>query len=428
MAQPIPAKHLTSGVIRFALAPAVSLCLMASGPSAHADDDDVSALWRDAETRTQARYRFEHVDQQGFDRNAIASTVRLRIGLRTGTYRGLTFLVEGEGTALLGANNFNSTQNGFTNFPVVPDPEQVELNRAQVQAKLSEQVQLTIGRQKIAFGNERFVGNVDFRQDDQTFDAIRFDAQPHDRMNITIAGGNRVNRIFGNENVATPPPQTGSFTGSYVLGNVTGEITDTIDGEIYGLWLDFEESPNESTRTIGIRLNGNHDVGGGIVLGWTGEYAYQNETAENPLDIDLFYALAEGRVKTLVGTLNGGVEVLDGNGTVGFSTPLSTLHKFNGTADVFLVTPAVGLRDAFIGWTSELPGLGPVRQMKANVTWHDFSSDNGSDDLGQEIDAELVAIVNKNVGTGLKFAKYGGGDAMAPPNTTRFWFTLDLKY
>ena len=37
------------------------------------------------------------------------------------------------------------------------------------------------------------------------------------------------------------------------------------------------------------------------------------------------------------------------DGVMGFRTPLATLHKFQGTADKFLVTPPGGLEDAFVG-------------------------------------------------------------------------------
>ena len=51
----------------------------------------------------------------------------------------------------------------------------------------------------------------------------------------------------------------------------------------------------------------------------------------------------------------GGIEYLEGNGTIGFSTPLATLHKFQGFADVFLTTPASGITDAYgkLGYCQE---------------------------------------------------------------------------
>ncbi len=393
-----------------------------------AADEDVAALWEDGDVEAQARYRFEFADQDGIARNATASTARLRLTLESGEYRRMTFLVEGEGTVILGSNNFNSTQNGQTLFPIVADPEHVELNRAQVTVDLHDRLDLTVGRQKIEFGNERFVGNFGFRQDDQTFDAIRLDAEPVERVRISIAGGNRVNTVFGSDNTPVPPPPSGSLTGGFVLSHLEADVTDQIKATAYGHWFSFDEIPGASSRTLGLRLDGDHDVGGGIVVGYTGEYAFQSDSGNNPVDFDVSYGRGEGRLKFLVGTLSGGVEILGGDGTVGFSTPLASLQQFNGAADVFLATPVNGLRDYFVGWTSELPGIGPVRQMRAEVALHKFGSENTSIDLGQELDAEVRARFNRHVGTALKFAKFSGGDPVAPPDTSRFWFTMDLRY
>ncbi len=49
-----------------------------------------------------------------------------------------------------------------------------------------------------------------------------------------------------------------------------------------------------------------------------------------------------------IGTLGVGYELLGSDdGVAAFQTPLATLHKFNGFADQFLVTPAGGLQDIY---------------------------------------------------------------------------------
>ena len=70
--------------------------------------------------------------------------------------------------------------------------------------------------------------------------------------------------------------------------------------------------------------------------------------------------------------------------------PLATLHKFNGFADVFLVTPDKGLEDryAMAGYTFELgEAVGPL---VTKVWYHDFVTDEGGDDLGSEVDVVAV--------------------------------------
>ncbi len=407
-----------TGLLRAA---AIALCLPASAGNAVAMER--LEFLSDFSLEAQARYRFEHVDQDGFDKNALASTMRLQASVETPEVAGISVLVEGAGTAIAGSDTFNSTDNGRLDRPVVADPDHIELNRAQLTADLDPRFKLTVGRQKIELGDERFVGDDGFRQDDQTFDAVRIDSTfAYGQVNSTLVAGNRVNRIFGRDNALA------EFTGGYVLSNATVALTDTIEVTGYGHWLDLDEAPALSTRTIGGRIEGKHDVGSGVALGWTGEYAFQQETADNPRDLDLFYAKGQGDVQTVVGTFSTGVEVLSGDGRQGFSTPLATLHQFNGRADAFVVTPAEGLRDIHLGFRTSLPGIGPAKALRANLKLHKFDSDDGTSDFGREVDARIQAKFSRHVASSLAYARYvSGDDPTSPTDRSKLWFMLDLK-
>ena len=63
-----------------------------------------------------------------------------------------------------------------TAFSVVADPENIELNRLQLQYK-GKAVTVTVGRQRINLDDQRFVGAVGWRQNEQTFDAARIEAK-----------------------------------------------------------------------------------------------------------------------------------------------------------------------------------------------------------------------------------------------------------
>jgi len=67
-----------------------------------------------------------------------------------------------------------------------------------------------------------------------------------------------------------------------------------------------------------------------------------------------------------------------------FTTPLATLHIFNGWADKFLSTPENGLADSYL-----LVGGGTER-WNGVLVYHDFDADTTGGDYGQEIDAELT--------------------------------------
>jgi len=123
----------------------------------------------------EARLRYETVDQAGpaplsSSRDANAVTMRLRAGgeISKGPW---ALLVEGEGTLAID-EDYNSGVNGKTLYPIVPDPENVEANRVQIQYRTKPLI-VTVGRQRINLDDQRFVGSVAWRQNEQTFDAVR---------------------------------------------------------------------------------------------------------------------------------------------------------------------------------------------------------------------------------------------------------------
>ena len=82
------------------------------------------------------RYRYEDVDQDGFDKRGQASTLRTMAGYKTGTWKGLEVYLEFEDIRDLGLSNDHnnagagSLWNGVTDRPVIPDAPVTELNQA----------------------------------------------------------------------------------------------------------------------------------------------------------------------------------------------------------------------------------------------------------------------------------------------------------
>ena len=128
--------------------------------------------------------------------------------------------------------------------------------------------------------------------------------------------------------------------------------------------------------------------------------------------------MADGVTATL------GYEVLGSDaGRYGFSTPLATLHKFNGWADRFLTTPDEGLVDFSITLTGKL--------WKGNwtVAYHDFEADESSatvDDLGDELDISYDMAFNEHFTAGVKYADYSAGDINV--DTEKFWLWAGVKF
>jgi hypothetical protein len=122
------------------------------------------------------------------------------------------------------------------------------------------------------------------------------------------------------------------------------------------------------------------------------------------------------------------METLEGDGTRGFSTPLATLHKFQGHADVFLTTPANGIVDRYatLSYDTKLEDAGPVTGLTAAVTYHDFEAERTSASFGSETDVELVARMGDHWSTGIKYATYDGEGAF--PDRDKLWLTVEFKY
>ncbi len=193
-----------------------------------------------------ARARYEGVDQDGLGKRADAVTLRTRLGWETGEWNNLKALVEFEDVRAIGGERFNSTLNGRTAYPVVADPDVTELNRAQIAWTPNRSFTATIGRQIVAIGDQRFIGSSAWRQDQQTFDAVRADVTrgPFSASYIYV---DRVNRVFAEAQDWDSDSHV--LSAAYVVAKPL-----KVEGFLYA--LDFRQSPANSSRTYGLRATG----------------------------------------------------------------------------------------------------------------------------------------------------------------------------
>lgn len=100
-----------------------------------------------------ARFRLETVGQDGRPRDATASTMRVKAGFETTEWSGFSAKVEGEAIVNIGAENFNDTLNGKSQFPVVADPEDVVQNQPYVRWRHKGIVDAKAERQTVDLDN-----------------------------------------------------------------------------------------------------------------------------------------------------------------------------------------------------------------------------------------------------------------------------------
>ena len=367
------------------------------------------------------RDRLELVDQAGLPENAAASTLRLRAGVKTAEWNGFSALVEGEAIAVIGSASYNDTVNGKSAYPVVADPSDVLLNQAWLRWKPVKQVELTGGRQAINLDNQRWVGSVGWRQNDQTLDAVRATIRPVAGLAVDYLYAWRVNRVFG------PDSPQGIWRDTAIHAARAGYTIKHVGTlSAYGYWLDTPSSPASSSRTLGVRMAGERPVGKSIRLLYAAEFARQHDYGANPRRFALDYLLLEPGVAAGPVSVRLGYERLEGDGTSALQTPLATLHAFNGWADKFLTTPANGLRDAYVDASFKVPGSGPLKGLLLRAAWHDYNATRGGIDYGQEWNALASYPVGKRVTLTAKLARY---EARAfATDTTKAWFSIEAKF
>ena len=392
--------------------------------------EELSNLFTQGKPILDARYRFENVDQNNDLRDANAQTLRTRAGFQSGKWYGLSGLLEVDNVSRIGDDAYNSTRNGQKEYAVVADPDGTEVNQALLRYdhKLGSAV---LGRQRINLDNQRFIGSVAWRQNEQTFDGALTQLKPLDGLTLSYAYLDQVNTIFGPDNGRynnlTNPA---NIDGHSHLINAQYVFMPQLTATAYSYLLDLDNiavAPTAaegtlSSQTSGLRLNG-------VVAGvsYALEYAQQKDYGDNPLELDSEYYLAELGY-TLKGVqLKAGYEVLggdNGGGNRAFQTPLATKHAFQGWADQFLTTPADGIEDAYVGVTAPL--LGGTLQ----AWYHDFSTEQGSDEYGNEIDLSYthpIPGVKGLVGL-LKYATYDSDDKARTVDTDKVWLQLQYSY
>ena len=390
--------------------------------------EDFGNLFSQGKVGIDARYRYEHVDQDNALDNAEAQTLRTRLTLQSGKWYGLSALVEVDNVARLGDAAYNDSRNGQTDHSLVADPDGSEINQALL--RYDQQMgSAVLGRQRINLDNQRFVGGVAWRQNEQTYDAALAQLRPLEGLSLTYAYLDNINSIFGPDdgrfaNRSNPADIEGHSHLLNVQYVVRPELTVTAYHYLLGLdnlaLTGAGPLGTLSSRTSGVRLSG--ALAG---VSYALEYARQSDYADNPQELDSDYWLAELGYTVRGVLLKAGYEVLGGDagpGNRAFQTPLATKHAFQGWADQFLTTPADGVRDAYFGASTAL--LGGTLQ-----AWHhDFRADQGSSQYGEELDLAYGRAIPGIKGlTGLvKYARYDADDFAV--DTDKLWLQLQYTY
>lgn len=397
----------------------------------HAADSFTEAL-KDGKFSLQVRPRYEWVDDSATVASpapthqvdpAKALTVRTVLGYKSGAISGISGYVEVEDIRALGDGYNVPVVQPDKHYATVVDPESTAVNQAYLAGYGAK-----VGKQKLIFNNARFIGDVAWRQNDQTFVAVAYEkAKVLPWLDVQLA-------------YATKAAMINSQTADVRLPVVNLKARTPFGANVTAFWagLEGKEAVALSPNTAGLLANAGADKSreyrvlrvdgkqGAFLydLSYGQQRAYADGTAANApdssyRDVQLGYDFGFMTVKLQQ-------EVLGRK----FQTPLATLHAFNGWADRFLVTPDAGLTDRNIKISGKAMGLGLM------AAYHRFTAESGGADFGEEFDASVSKALTPNLTALVKLAYYNGtGDVKAPANqvayakdVTKGWVQLDYKF
>jgi hypothetical protein len=364
--------------------------------------------------------RSENVSEVGLAHDAHALTLRNRFGFQSAWSQDFSFLIEAESIIGL-SDSFNDTLNGMVDYPVVADPDTLELNRLQFSFSGIDDTKITVGRQTLDIGDGRYVGSDGGRQNQQTYDAVTVENSSFDNLSLSYSYVDQALTVLGSDS-PFQHLELDAHLAQAAITNSAGTFTAA------AIFEDMPDSPFASNRTLMVNWTGAFGADDGVSVNYLLEYAQQSEYADNPASFDLDLLTAE--IDLSQGPFTGvlGFETRGGDGTLGFYTPLASGYRFMGWGDPFAAsgTPADGIRGAYVAGRVSIAEPVFGSDIEAMVRWHKFETDDGGVDLGSELNASLSSQLNDHVSLELRGAFYDGTQA-SPASVDKIWFTLSFS-
>lgn len=349
--------------------------------------------------------------------NARAASLLLRLRATSEWSPQLSTLFELDYVTLGWKDEFSNGEH-FNGHPVIPDVAGADLNQALIHYSPSNTIQLTLGREAINLGNQRFVGTNGFWQNEQTLDTAGVNYEFGTASNLLYRYVDNANRINGqnagtklslaDSNFATnngirPPQFLGDHDHNTHLVFAQFKEWDASQIQAYYFDMDIKDANALSNQTLGLRYEYNGRWNTLRTLAHT-EFATQKRTNIHNQATPQFYDLGGGigfsssRLGSHEITLN--FQRLSENKGISFVTPLASLHDQNGWADKFLLTPSTGLRDYSLQY------IWRQSPIKIDARYHLFNTDDDNTRIGEELDIDLSYKFNTRSIALLRFANF----------------------
>lgn len=426
----------------------VLLSLSVGGGSAFADTtkdiEDALKIGKDGAVKIDTRYRYENVNQDNIinpvtrrplantaqPKTANANTIRTRFGILSPTFYGIQGFVEYEGTHAL-QSDYNNTRGKNTGYSVVADPDWNELNQLWISYSGIPDTVIKGGRQRIKFDDDRFIGNVGWRQLETTFDSVLVTNKSIKNLTVNVGYIGHVTTFTAtNEDIRAPILNINYNMGDY--GNLIG----------YGYWLGYTQPDttgktgqnSKSNQTYGIRIINPEKPSKKFMEHfsplYTAEWSIQQDYINSPVHYTANRYNVMGGLRAYDHyDFMAGMEQLNGKGVNKvFVTPLGTNHAFQGWADLFLVTPKDGIRDVY---GTIIARFMENDSLAITGTFHAFSDDTGNINYGKEWDFQAEKKFGKHYSVLAKYAYFdnaGSNFSSAATDTQKIWVQGNVSF
>ena len=357
------------------------------------------------------RARIAHVEADDND-NARAASLLLRLRATSEWSTQFSSLLELDYVALAWEEEFSNGVH-FNNNPVIPDVAGSDLNQALLSYSPSNTLELSLGKEAVKLGNQRFVGTNGFWQNEQTLDTVGFKFKFGMASHFLYRYVDNANRINGDDAGKYLSPSDSNFAANNglrpapFLGDhehnthlLFAQFKEWDYSQIYAYFfdMDIKDAAVLSNQSLGLRYEYKGRWGKLRTLAH-GELALQERKDVDTGTTLQFYDIGAG-----IGYRSHEISInyqrLGENNGISFVTPLASLHDQNGWVDKFLITPSSGLRDYSLQY------IWRQNPIKIDARYHVFHSDNHDSEIGEEFDMDIIFKFNRDNSILFRYADF----------------------
>ncbi len=348
--------------------------------------------------------------------SAHALLTRTRLNYQTANFEGFDARIQAQYIGPIN-DHYSYPGGGNPNYDVVADPEDFRLHQAYL-AYTGYDTHGRIGPQEIILDNARFIGNVGWRLNAQSFNAGLVKNNSIENLTLLYSYADSINTILG---TTDHNRQYHMLNGEYKLG-------DNNKASAFA-YLQRNDNPGALERL---------DTYGGRFWGKGDAFAYD---AAAGLQRSAYYGYLKLNMDIKQVNVGVGSEYISGGGgNENFQTLNGTAHKFNGWADQFAAGPTStgggGLNSGLIDFWGE-GSIMVAEKLKLMGVYHLFNTayntpaTSFSGIYGHEFDFQAKYPVCKNFDVLAKLAYYIKEDDAITNLTndeTVFWLRGTLSF